>query len=177
MLVRLTASAAPSFFRRFATTVAPPPPPPKKPYEELEKELIDLRTEHLYTVAELENTRRRFVRQRTEIQDSAVESMAKRLLSVADNIGRIRQAGEKQTTKALLEAVSMVESDLSRVFEDFKIKKMKTAGVKFSPEFHEAVTVVKTEKPEDAGVILSELAPGYTIAGKLLRAARVAVGK
>jgi molecular chaperone GrpE (heat shock protein) len=51
-----------------------------------------------------------------------VESFAKRLLTVADNIGRIKQAREKQTMKDILDAVSMVESDLIRIFSDFKIQ-------------------------------------------------------
>jgi molecular chaperone GrpE len=103
--------------------------------------------------------------------------MAKRLLTVADNIGRIQQAGEKQTTKNLLEAVAIVEADLEKVFKDFKIEKLVTKRAKFSPDVHEAVTVVASDKPEDSGVILTELTPGYTIAGKLLRASRVAVGR
>jgi molecular chaperone GrpE len=165
-----------SFLRRF-TAVTSTVPPPKKTYEALEKELKDLQTEHLYTIAELENTRLRFAKQRIEIQNTAVESLAKRLLIVADNIGRIKQTGEKQTTKDILDAISMVESDLIRAFSDFKIEKMQTTRVKFTPDLHEAVAAIQTDKPEDSGIILNELTAGYTIGGRLLRPARVAVGK
>jgi hypothetical protein len=54
MLSRSLVCAMPSFFRRLTAAV----PSPKKTYEALDKELKDLQTEHLYTIAELENTRR-----------------------------------------------------------------------------------------------------------------------
>ena len=52
---------------------------------------------------------------------------------------------------------------------------MKTVGEKFSPEFHEAVEVVESEK--ESGIILEELRRGYILNGKVIRAAKVKVAK
>jgi molecular chaperone GrpE len=154
-----------------------PPPPPKKTIESLEKELKAVKTDRLYILAELENSRRRFQRVIGELEATAVEGIAKKLLPVADNLARIRQTGTKQTIGSLLDVVTMVDADLHRIFGEFKIARLKTAGEKFSPEFHEAVTVKDTGNANDSGLIVEEIAAGYTISGRLLRAAKVIVGK
>ena len=109
--------------------------PPKPTYEQLENDNKELKNQNLYLLADVENTRRRFERLARELETTAVVSIAKKLLPVADNIKRIQESGEKQSVASVLEAVSIIDSELHSVFKAFKIVRLNSKGQKFNPEF------------------------------------------
>lgn len=151
-------------------------PPPKPTYEELESQNNDLKNQNLYLLADVENSRRRFERLARELENTAIFSMAKQLLPLADNIRRIRDSGENQTVGSVLEAVGIVDSELHAIFKNFKIERLNSKGIKFNPEFHDAIATIPG-KPEESGNVIDVINEGYTINGKLLRAAKVVVVK
>ena len=102
--------------------------------------------------------------------------MAKQLLPVADNIRRIIDTGDKQTVKSIYEAVGIVDSELHNIFKTFKIERLNSKGVKFNPEFHDAIATIPG-KQEESGNVVDVITEGYTLADKLLRAAKVVVAK
>lgn len=150
--------------------------PPKPTYEQLENDNKELKNQNLYLLADVENTRRRFERLARELETTAVVSIAKKLLPVADNIKRIQESGEKQSVASVLEAVSIIDSELHSVFKAFKIVRLNSKGQKFNPEFHDAIATVPMNN-EESGKVLDVINEGYTIDGKLLRAAKVVVVK
>lgn len=150
--------------------------PPKPTYEQLESEVKDLKNQNLYLLADVENSRRRFERLARELETTAVVSIAKKLLPVADNIKRIQESGEKQSVPAVLEAVGIIDSELHSIFKAFKIIRLNSKGQKFNPEFHDAIATVPSNDQE-SGNVLDVINEGYTIDGKLLRAAKVVVVK
>ena len=145
--------------------------------EELIKENQELKSRNLFLIADVENARRRFARLAQELEDAAVTELAKQILPVCDNIKRIEQTGDKQDVPALLEAVRMIDQQFHSVFKGFKIERMSSKGTKFNPEFQDAVAQIDTKKKEDSGVVIDVITEGYTLAGKVLRAAKVVVGK
>ena len=150
--------------------------PPKPTYEQLENECKDLKNQNLYLMADVENSRRRFERLAKELETTAVVSIAKKLLPVADNIKRIQDSGEKQSVSAILEAVNIIDSEMHSVFKAFKIVRLSSKGQQFNPEFHDAIATVPSNS-EESGKVLDVINEGYTIDGKLLRAAKVVVVK
>lgn len=150
--------------------------PPKPTYEQLENECKDLKNQNLYLMADVENSRRRFERLAKELETTAVVSIAKKLLPVADNIKRIQDSGEKQSVSAILEAVNIIDSEMHSVFKAFKIVRLSSKGQQFNPEFHDAIATVPSNN-EESGKVLDVINEGYTIDGKLLRAAKVVVVK
>ncbi|KAK8885698.1 GrpE, mitochondrial [Tritrichomonas musculus] len=149
---------------------------PKPTYEQLENEVNDLKNRNLYLLADVENSRRRFERLARELETTAVVSIAKQLLPVADNIKRIQESGEKQTVASILEAVGIIDSELHSIFKAFKIIRLSSKGQKFNPEFHDAIATVPNPNGE-SGTVMDVINEGYTIDGKLLRAAKVVVVK
>ena len=149
----------------------------KKPtIEELQKELQEAKNRNLYLLADYENARRRFQKLSVELEKTAVSTIAKQLLPVADNIKRVQESGKKQTVDSILVAISIIDSELHTVFDVFKIKRLSSKGEKFNPEIHEAIATVPS-KDVKSGYIVDVITEGYTISDKLLRAAKVVVAK
>ena len=75
-----------------------------------------------------------------------------------------------------IENITIIEKDISTIFEKNKIKKIETKGKKFDPNLHQAMTEIEDEK-SDAGIILQEVQAGYMFGERLLRPALVGVSK
>jgi molecular chaperone GrpE len=145
----------------------------------LEAEVADLKDKALRAHAELENYRRRAEREREDTAKYAVTKFARDLLSVADNLRRAIDNAPKEgdeAVKALLAGVEVTERELLTAFERHQVKPIEALGQRFDANFHEAVVEIP-DPSKPAGTIVQVMAPGYTIAGRLLRAAMVGVAK
>jgi molecular chaperone GrpE len=146
---------------------------------ELETEVADLKDKLLRAHAELENFRRRAEREREDTAKYAVAKFARDLLSVADNLRRAIDTAPKdggEALQTLLSGVEVTERELLTVFERHQVKPIEALGARFDANFHEAVVEIP-DPSKPAGTIVQVMAPGYTIAGRLLRAAMVGVAK
>jgi molecular chaperone GrpE len=121
--------------------------------EQLQAEKADLQDKQLRALAEAQNVRRRAQQDVEKERKFGIERFARDVLSVADNLGRALSALERH-------GVTRVEA----------------LGRPFNAEFHQAMMEVE-DPTVPAGTIVQELIPGYLIAGRLLRAAMVAVSK
>lgn len=146
------------------------------------QELAGLKDQLLRTLAELENTRRRA---RKEVEDAskfAVASFARDCLSVADNLARAlgsvpaESLASDESLKALHDGVGMTGRELATVFERYGIYRVDPLGERFDPNLHQAMLEMPSDDQEP-GTVVQVLQAGYTIAGRLLRPALVAVAK
>jgi molecular chaperone GrpE len=145
----------------------------------LEAEVSELKDRALRAHAELENYRRRAEREREDTAKFAVTRFARDLLSVADNLRRAIDNAPKEgddAVKSLLAGVAVTERELLAAFERHQVKPIEALGQRFDANFHEAVVEIP-DPSKPAGTIVQVMAPGYTIAGRLLRAAMVGVAK
>lgn len=151
--------------------------------EELRREVESLKDRLLRTLAELENTRRRSEREKTEAALYATTGFARALLSVGDNLSRAlgsipqgEEEGLDAITKGLLEGVELTHRDLVAVFERHDIRMISAMGQKFDPHIHQAMF----EIPDTAvppGTVVQVLQEGYRIGERVLRPALVGVSK
>jgi molecular chaperone GrpE len=137
-----------------------------------------LRDRYLRALADAENTRRRSERLEEEARAYAVTKFARELLPVADNLERAIVAAQDSSTNdaALLEGVSATARMLAAAFEQFGVRKIESLGSLFDPKLQEAVMELYDEA-QAPGTVLQVLEDGYTIHDRLLRPARVVVGK
>ena len=149
---------------------------------ELTAALAEAKDHSLRQMAESENTRRRFERERSETLKFAASGLAKDLLNVADNLYRALQAvpGEMregdEAARNFLIGVEMTEKELIATFEKHGIRRILPVGEMFSHEEHQAMFEVEnTGKP--AGTVVELMQPGYIMHGRLLRPAMVGVAK
>ena len=99
------------------------------------------------------------------------------LLPVADNLQRAIQAAEKGgSLDALLNGVRGTLNSFGGALQGAGVEPIESVGAQFDPELHEAVDTVEVE-PEEDGIVTAEYSRGYKIGDRLLRPARVQVGR
>lgn len=151
------------------------------PLAEAEAEIARLKDQALRAAAEVENTRRRLERDKEAAVANAAGRFAKDILSVADNLRRALDAvpsGQDlpDAVKNMVTGVEMTERELLSVFERHGIKRIDSLGQRFDPNLHAAMFEVE-DPAKPAGTVVQVLQQGFTIAGRLLRAAQVGVSK
>ena len=146
--------------------------------EQLEDENIQLKDRLMRAMAETENMRKRGERDRREAEAYGGTKLARDLLSVHDNMARALENIDdelREQHSSLTEGLELTQRELLSVFEKHKIVKIEPAtGEKFDAKFHQAMfeaPVPNTVK----GTVIQTMAPGFTIAGRLIRAAQVGV--
>lgn len=147
----------------------------------LEAALVQSNDQLLRTVAEMENLRKRSVRERDDASRYAVSGFAKDILDVADNFRRALEAipadlKADERIKPLVDGIEATERTLLKSFEMNGIKKIEPLDEAFNPNFHE----VMFEAPvpgKAAGTIIQIIEVGYMLNDRLLRPARVGIAK
>ncbi|MGI8545186.1 MAG: nucleotide exchange factor GrpE [Aridibacter sp.] len=100
------------------------------------------------------------------------------LLPVLDNLNLgIMHAEENHSFENLIEGVKGTARSFERALVSVGVETIDSVGEKFDPEFHEAVEMKEVDEEEKDGIVTQEFTEGYTFKGRLLRAARVQVGK
>ena len=156
-------------------------PTPEERIAKLEAELAEARDKLLRALAESENQRRRFVREREESLRFAASNFAKELLSVADNLRRAIASEAAIATdpaaKGVIDGVAATERELWAIFERHGVKRVEPGlGDPFDPHLHQAMYEVATgDYPP--GTVAQIMQPGYVMHDRLLRPALVGVAK
>ncbi|MFO1520251.1 MAG: nucleotide exchange factor GrpE [bacterium] len=128
-------------------------------------------------MAEFDNYRKRAQREKEEYTRYAHEEAVKDMLPVMDDLERaLTHAQSAAEIPALIEGVEMVKKQLGTTLEKYGLKTFDSLGEPFNPHVHEAVAHVESmEYPPDT--VAAEYRKGYTLHGKLVRPALVAVSK
>lgn len=167
----------------FTENADPNQPHPADVIQALNAENVDLKDRLLRALAETENVRRRGEREREDTKQFAVSRFARDMLGIADNFARAlshlpqasRDAADPQI-KGVIDGVEATERQLMATLANHGVKPIETEGVKFDPNFHQAIAEVPGEgKP--AGTIVNVMQSGYTIGERLLRPAMVTVAR
>jgi molecular chaperone GrpE len=146
--------------------------------EQLRAELAEMKDKYLRNVAEFDNFRKRTAKERLEWSQSAGKDVIRALLEVLDDCDRAEgQFTRTEDIKQIREGVMLVFHKLRTVLQARGLKKMDSLGMDFNPDQHEAVTEIPVEPNDQKGKIVDELEKGYYLNDKILRFAKVVVGK
>lgn len=125
--------------------------------------------------AEFDNFRKRTARERAAEKDRMIEDVLSRLLDVADNMERaLNVDASHENIDSYRTGVQMIQQQLMTVLSDFGVTRIDSVGVPFDPNFHEAIGQVESTDYEP-GYIVNEIAPGYMVSERILRAPKVQV--
>jgi molecular chaperone GrpE len=140
----------------------------------LEAEKRDVHDRFLRLAAEFENWKKRSRREQEEASSRGREQLLKELLPALDNLERALKAAPEKDQVAI--GVRLVDKQIMQALEKFDVKRFSAIGQPFDPNMHEAIQQVESTDVAP-GSVAQEFAHGYTQAGRLLRAAMVAVAK
>ncbi len=145
--------------------------------EKLEAEVQEQKDKYLRLFAEFDNYKRRTAKERLELMQTAGKEMAISLLDVADDMDRAeKQIASDDDITHVKEGVQLVFNKLRAVLQQKGIVAMSSIDTDFDVEKHEAVTEIPAGK-EKEGKVVDELQKGYYMNDKLIRFAKVVVGK
>ncbi len=132
----------------------------------------------LRALRNLEATEARLERNAKRDVDEARGKLVQELLPVLDNLDRtIRAAHASRNVPAMLEGVRLVRHQLEGVLRGYGVERIDALDQRFDPGVHEAIGMTVVSDPRRHGVVVQQAEPGYRFAGKLLRPAKVNVGK
>tara|TARA_B100000965_G_scaffold276518_1_gene234339 strand:+ start:54 stop:689 length:636 start_codon:yes stop_codon:yes gene_type:complete len=144
------------------------------------KELEDKLTRNL---AEMENQRRRFEKEKEDAFDYGGFAFARETLNLIDNLERSKKSLENDDSlknsdalKKTLDHLEIINKDLISIFKKNNIEPILCINKKLDPNFHQAMMEIEDDKNEP-GTIIQEIQKGFMMKDRLLRPALVAVSK
>ena len=145
--------------------------------EKLKEALEEEKNKYLYLMAEFDNFRRRTAKERVELIQTAGKDVIISLLEVVDDAER----AETELTKTLdpkeLEGVKLVFQKLRNILQSRGLKAMEAKGKDFDADKHEAITEIPAATVDLKGKVVDEIEKGYLLNDKIIRFAKVVVGK
>jgi len=149
---------------------------PEDKIKELEEKLTR-------TLAEMENQRRRFEKEKDDAFEYGGFSFARESLNLIDNFDRAKQSLENDekikgsdALKKTLEHLDIVKKDLISIFKKNSIEEIVAVDKKLDPNLHQAMMEVEDNNKEP-GTIVQEIQKGFKMKDRLLRPSLVAVSK
>ena len=128
----------------------------------------------LRALRSLEATEARLERNAQRESEEMRGKLVAELLPVLDNLDRtIRHGGDP----AMLDGVRMVRSQLEGVLRGYGVERISALGRAFDPSQHDAIGIEVVRDPHENGLVVAETEPGYAFGARLLRPAKVTVGK
>ena len=146
---------------------------------EMEAELEQLRNQHLRKAADMDNMRKRLLREKEQLFQSAREAAINEFLPVSDDLVRTLDAMKQgDANDAYVEGIQLVADKFDQVLAKYEVTRIDETGVPFDVDLHDAMMRVKPEDDSvESGTVLQEIENGYTMGGKTLRHAKVIVSE
>jgi molecular chaperone GrpE len=146
--------------------------------EKLQSEIAELKDKYIRLVAEFDNYRKRSAKERLEMLQTAGKDVLTSFLDVLDDCDRAqKQLESSDDVQAIKEGVFLVFNKLRNTIQNKGVKPMESINQEFNPDLHEAITEIPAPNPELVGKIVDEVQKGYYLNDKIIRFAKVVVGK
>ena len=149
----------------------------------LEEEIDNLKDKLTRTLAEMENQRRRFEKEKEDAFEYGGFAFAKESLNLLDNLERSKLSLENdeklkntETLKKVTEHLDVINKDILSIFKKNNIEPIKSINEKLDPNLHQAMMEIEDESKEP-GTIVQEIQKGFIMKDRLLRPSLVGVSK
>lgn len=138
------------------------------------EEAAQFKDKYLRAVADLENFRKRALKEKDEARQYGAENLLRDLLVVLDNMERaVDAAGDLEQIK---QGVKMTHDQFKQILRQHGVVVVEAAGSPFDPAHHEAVAHIETSE-HPPGTVMQEHRRGYKFRERLLRPSMVSVAK
>jgi molecular chaperone GrpE len=154
------------------------PPKPDDEIAKLKAELEEQKDKYVRLFAEFDNYKRRTSKERIELIQTAGKEVITSLLQVLDDSDRAeKQMQETDDPAHIKEGVQLVFNKLRKTLQAQGLKAMESINNDFDVEKHEAITEIPVDDKKLKGKVVDEVEKGYYLNNKLIRFAKVVVGK
>ncbi len=154
-----------------------------KKEETIEDKLKIAEDKLLRNLAEMENQRRRFEKEREEALEFGGFNFARETLSLLDNMDRAvtsflndENLKKNKDLNKIIDGINIVKNDLVSIFKKNGIEPIDCINKKFDPNFHQAMLEIE-DSTKEKGTIIQEIQKGYMMKNRLLRPSLVGVTK
>ena len=154
-----------------------------KKEESPEEKLKNTQEKLLRTMAEMENQRRRFEKEKVEAFEFGGFNFARESLSLLDNIDRAiisfksdEKLKNNKDLGKIIDGIDVVKKDLISIFKKNGIESIECVNKKFDPNFHQGMLEIENDTKEP-GMVIQEIQKGYMMKDRLLRPSLVGVTK
>ena len=148
-----------------------------------EEKLKTVQEKLLRTMAEMENQRRRFEKEKKEAFEFGGFNFAAESLLLLDNIERaIASFKNDESLKSnkdlnkIIDGIEIVKKDLVSIFKKNGIETIECINKKFDPNFHQAMLEIE-DNTKESGIVVQEIQKGYMMKNRLLRPSFVGITK
>jgi molecular chaperone GrpE len=145
--------------------------------EKLNTQLQEQKDKYLRLLAEFENYKRRSSRERVELSQTAGKEIIVSLLDVLDDCDRAESQLQQVKGTTDLNGILLVFNKLRNILQNRGLKAMESLHSVFDVEKHEAISEVPAPSPDLKGKVVAEVMKGYYLNDKIIRFAKVIVGK
>ena len=135
------------------------------------------------TLAEMENQRRRYEKEKDDAFEYGGFTFAKEVLNLLDNLERSKQSLENDETlknndglKKVIEHLDIIYNDMISILKKNNIELIKAIGEKLDPNLHQAMLEIE-DSSKESGTIVQEIQKGFLMKERLLRPSLVGVSK
>jgi molecular chaperone GrpE len=147
------------------------------PEQLLKQEVAMANDKYLRLYAEFDNFRRRTIKERSELLQTAGMDVIVSMLPVLDDFDRaLRYMDNAADINAVKEGVVLIQQKLKNILGQRGLKEMQAIGTAFDPELHEAITNIPAPADDQKGKVIDEVEKGYYLNDKVARHAKVVVG-
>ena len=140
--------------------------------DEFQKELKEAKDKYLYLLSDFENFKRNAAKERMDLISTAGRDIMAALLPILDDFDRAEKNG------GLPEGINLIHQKLNSTLEQKGLKPVGTKiGDDFNADLHEAVAEIPAPDDKSKGKIVDIVEPGYILGERIIRYAKVVVGK
>jgi len=146
--------------------------------EKLQSEIQEQKDKYLRLMAEFDNFKRRTAKEKEELRLTGGKDIVQSLLVVLDDVDRASKQLDATTDVNLLkEGISLIFNKLRAIMQQKGLRAMDAVNQEFNPDLHEAITEIAAPTEEMKGKVIDMVEPGYYLNDRLIRHAKVVVGK
>jgi len=143
--------------------------------EKKDQELAEQKSDFLREKADLENFRKRLVKDKEDAVQFANQRLLKELIQVNDNLDRALDASNT-SLETFKEGVEMIQKQFATFLKNQKVEAIEALGKPFDPNLHEVMTQQESAD-HDENTVIQEYSKGYTLNGRILQSAKVVIAK
>jgi molecular chaperone GrpE len=146
--------------------------------ESTKRELSEMKNRYYRALADYQNLQRRSAKEVLEARNRGIEDFVKKLLPIIDTMEKaVEQISQlKSVDKKVMDGLEMFSIQFTDLLEKEGLKPIPARGIKFDPNYHEAMCKRCVEDQDDE-IVLTEFEKGYTFKERVLRTAKVEINQ